>query len=484
MDEEEPRPRSRWLRRTLVLVLIGGAAGFAWWRFGGSDAKADEGPKYSVQEVARGDVVPRVTATGTLSPVVTVQVGSQVSGRIKELFADFNDEVKAGQILATLDPAVFESAVARAKAQLSTARANLTKAEATVTNARAEYKRLQELSARGVASRAELDIGLANKEIAEASIVSAKAEVTQSQAALDEAQTNLSYTTIASPIDGIVVTRSVDVGQTVAASLSAPVLFLIAGDLRKMEVHASVAESDIGQLEPELKAEFTVDAFPNDRFVGEIKQVRYEAVTVSNVVTYDAVITVDNDRLKLRPGMTANVTFIIDERRDVLTVPNKALRFRPAGAPPEERLSKRRGGEGGERSRGDKAPEGGDTKSEGARSEVDTKSEARSEGTGAAEGDTKSEAKSGEGRERRGGRRPRTVWVLRDGAPVAVQLRLGLSDGTNTEVLEIVEGQLEPGDEVIVGNANAPGAAATGANRGGGGGGGGMGGGRGGMRIF
>lgn len=428
MLEADSSPRRHWLRPTLwAFALCAAIVGGLWW-WTRRDAGADAGPKFTTQPAARGDVVPRVTATGTLSPVVTVQVGSQVSGRIKELFADFNDEVKAGQVIAKLDPALFESAVARAKAQLATARANLDKAEATAENARAEYKRLQDLHRRGVASKAELDVGLANKLIAEATITSARADVTQARAALEETEANLSYTTIASPIDGVVVTRSVDVGQTVAASLSAPVLFLIAGDLRKMEVHASVAESDVGQLEPDMKAEFTVDAFPSDRFVGEVKQIRYEAVTVSNVVTYDAVITVDNDRLKLRPGMTANVTFVIDERNDVLVVPNKALRYRPPGAPPEERAWKKRG-EG----KGEGRPEG---KSEGGKADEQSRAE-------------------------RIARRPRTVYVLRDGQAVPVRLRLGLSDGTNTEVVEVVEGEFAEGDEIIVGNAAAPGAAPT-----------------------
>lgn len=434
MDEPEPSSRRRWPGRLAwTLVLLAGLGGGIWWWTQRNRASADTGPKFTTQAVARGDVVPRVTATGTLSPVVTVQVGSQVSGRIKELSADFNDEVKAGQVLARLDPALFESAVARAKAQLATARANLAKAEATQENTRAEYQRLKDLNARGVTSKAELDVGLANKLIAEATITSARADVTQAHAALEEAEANLSYTTIHSPIDGVVVTRSVDVGQTVAASLSAPVLFMIAGDLRKMEVHASVAESDVGQIEREMKAEFTVDAFPNDRFVGEVKQVRYEAVTVSNVVTYDAVITVDNDRLKLRPGMTANVTFIIDERNDVLMVPNKALRYRPPGAPPEERAWKKRGE--GKRD-GDKSD---------AKSDADGKS-----GDARADGPTRAE---------RIARRPRTVYLLRGGEAVPVRLRLGLSDGTNTEVLELVEGELAEGDEIIVGNAGAPAAA-------------------------
>lgn len=438
---EDTSPGRKWLGRTLWgVVLVAVLGGGAWWWSRRGPAGADVGPKFTTQPVARGDVIPRVTATGTLSPVVTVQVGSQVSGRIKELFADFNDEVKAGQVVAKLDPALFESSLARAKAQLATARANLAKAEATEENARAEYQRLKELNARGVTSKSELDVGLANKVIAEASITSARADVTQAHAALEEAEANLSYTTISSPIDGVVVTRSVDVGQTVAASLSAPTLFLIAGDLRKMEVHASVAESDVGQIEPGMKAEFTVDAFPNDRFVGDVKQVRYEAVTVSNVVTYDAVITVDNERLKLRPGMTANVTFIIDERNDVVMVANKALRYRPPGAPPEERTWKKRGGKGEGRPEGD------------AKAEGEGKSDAK------AEGDAKTEGLS---RAERIARRPRTVYVLRGGEAVPVRLRLGLTDGTNTEVLEVVSGEFAEGDELIVGNAAAPATAAA-----------------------
>ena len=220
--------------------------------------------------------------------------------------------------------------------------------------------------------------------------------MTLAKAALDQAQANLKYTKITSPINGVVVSRSVDVGQTVAASLSAPTLFVIAGDLRKMEVHTNVAEADVGQISPGQKAEFTVDAYPDRTFAGTVRQVRYAAQTVSNVVTYDAVVTVENDDLKLRPGMTVNVSFIVDERRDVMTVPNAAFRYQPAGAEPQ---------------------------------------------------------------------RGRVVWVLRDAqpvaVPVAVPVRTGLSDGSATE---IVEGDLRPGDSIILGDGSAP-AAAAGQNR-------------------
>ena len=401
----------RWRRITGVVMMLAVLAAGGWWLLGRLSS-TDGAPTYATSPAQRTDVMSQVTATGTLSPVVTVEVGSQVSGRIKELYADYNSHVKAGQVIATIDPAIFKSAVSQAKARLASARAGLTKAKAQDVNARDQYQRTKGLADSGVIAKAELDSALANWRSAQAQVSSAVADVTLAKAAGEQAEENLRYTTIASPIDGVVVSRNVDVGQTVAASLSAPTLFVIAEDLRKMEVHTSVAESDVGQLKDDMRADFTVDAYPDRTFSGTVKQVRYEATNVSNVVTYDAVVKVENDDLALRPGMTANVTFVIAERKNVVAVPNKALRFRPAGA----------------QASWPKRPANGAARPGG---------EARQGG----EVERPREATPG----RRG-----MVWVLRDGEPAPVRLRVGLTDGQNTEV---IQGDLHDGDLIITGSS-------------------------------
>jgi HlyD family secretion protein len=411
------------LRRLLAGLVVLAAVAVAAWQLATRWQGGEAPPSYALSEVSRADIVAQVTATGTLSPVVQVEVGSQVSGRIKELFADYNSEVKAGQVIATIDPRLFGTAVSQARARLASARADLKRAEALAENSRLQYERTRSLGERGVVAAAQIDEAQAAKRSAEAQVVSSRAEVTQAQAALEQAEINLAYTTISSPIDGVVVSRNVDVGQTVAASLSAPTLFVIAGDLREMEVHTSVAESDVGQLVPDMRVEFTVDAYPDDTFVGAVKQVRYEAQAVSNVVTYDAVVRVDNDALKLRPGMTANVTFVVDERKDALVVSNRALRYRPAGAG-----NNGRGRDVGD-GRGERGPRGerGEQGQRGERGEQGQKGE-------------------------RG--RSRVVWVLREGKPAPVRVQVGLSDGTNTE---IVGGELAEGDQVITGGGGGAG---------------------------
>lgn len=412
-------PRGRpWRKRIIGLALVAGA-GVAAWQIAGRWQQADTAPAYTLAQVQRGDIRSQVTASGTLDPVVQVEVGSQVSGRVKELHADFNAEVTRGQLIALIDPELFESDVAQARARLAAARAALARAQAQAAEARAQHGRVATLDQSGAVARAEVETAATSVRVADAGVVSAQADVTLVRAALEQAQANLAYTRITSPIDGVVVSRSVDVGQTVAASLSAPVLFVIAGDLRQMEVHTNVAESDVGQITAGQRVEFSVDAYPEQTFDGTVRQVRYAAQTVSNVVTYDAVVSVENKHLKLRPGMTANVSFIIDERRDVLTVPSAALRYRPADAP---------------------------------RGRPADASEPRGRPADASEP------------------RRRSVWVLRAGQPVAVSVRTGLSDGST---VEIIDGDLSPGDAIIVGDGSTPAAAEparsrSGGNRGGG----------------
>lgn len=308
----------------LVVVAVAGTAFFVWKRGAGPADK----PQFLTADVSRGDIVSRVTATGTLSALVTVEVGTQVSGRIQSLSADFNSAVKKGEVLAKLDPELFAAALSQANANERAAQANVTKAKAQAIEAQRAFSRTQELSRKDYVAKAELDTAEAAYEVAKANIEAAEAALAQARAQRQQAQVNLAYTTVTSPIDGTIISRAVDVGQTVAASLQSPTLFTIAENLSRMQVETSVAEADVGKLKEGADASFTVDAFPNRRFVGKVRQIRYAATVVSNVVTYPAIIDVENPELLLRPGMTANVTFVTQEALDVVKVPNAALRFR------------------------------------------------------------------------------------------------------------------------------------------------------------
>src|SRR4030042_1200422 len=269
-----------------------------------------------------------VSATGTVNPVTTVLVGTQVSGTIKELYVDFNSSVKKGKMIARIDPALFEAQVNQAKANFLSAKANLEKAGATLVDAKRTMERNKELLSKNLIAQSDLETAETSYETAKASVSAAKSQVAQTEAALSLAETNLHYTKIVSPVDGIVVSRNVDVGQTVAASFQTPTLFSIAQDLTKMQIDTNVAEADIGNVKVKQDVEFTVDAYPDTTFKGKVWQVRNAPITVQNVVTYDVVIQVDNPELKLKPGMTANVSIIISMKKDVLKIPNAALRFK------------------------------------------------------------------------------------------------------------------------------------------------------------
>jgi HlyD family secretion protein len=262
--------------------------------------------------------------------VTTVLVGTQVSGTIKELYVDFNSPVKKGKLIARIDPALFEAQVNQAKANFLSAKANLEKAGATLVDAKRSMDRNKELFSKNLVARSDLDTAETNYETANASVSAAKSQVAQTEAALNLAETNLRYTKIVSPVDGIVISRNVDVGQTVAASFQTPTLFTIAQDLTKMQIDTSVDEADIGKVKVGQDVEFTVDAYPDITFKGKVWQVRNAPITVQNVVTYDVVIIVGNPELKLKPGMTANVSIIISTKKDVLKIPNAALRFKPS----------------------------------------------------------------------------------------------------------------------------------------------------------
>ncbi len=384
-------------RGWLALVVAVGVAGVGYWQFRVHHQTPEV--TYKTANVERRNIVGRVTASGTLSAIVTVQVGTQVSGRIQKLYADFNSAVTKGELVAKIDPALFEASVQQAEANYIAAKAGVTTAEASALAADKQYARTKALHDQNLAAQADLDTAEANVATSHSAIEVAKASVAQALASLHQAQVNLSYTSIVSPIDGVVISRTVDVGQTVAASLSAPTLFTIAQDLTKMQVDTNVAEGDVGRLEVGMKTFFTVDSFPGQRFLGKIRQIRNAATTLQNVVTYDAVIDVDNTDLKLRPGMTANVTVVYAERRKVLAVANAALRFRPPAS---------------------LAPAG-------------SAESHRTRGHGPSSGADAPEAHS--------------VWLMHGVSPQAVAVHTGLTDGTVTEV---VDGDLNEGDPVVV----------------------------------
>ena len=303
-----------------VIILLA-VIGYILFRGNGNE------PKFRTEKVTKGDLVMTVTSTGTVNPVTTVLVGTQVSGTIKEIYVDFNSPVKKGQLIARIDPALFEAQVNQARANLFSAKANLEKAEATLVDAKRTMERNKELLSKNLIAQSDFDTAETNYETAKASVSAVKAQVVQTEAALSLAETNLYYTKIVSPVEGIVVSRNVDVGQTVAASFQTPTLFSIAQDLTKMQIDGNVDESDIGNIKVGQDVEFIVDAYPDITFKGKVWQVRNAPITVQNVVTYDVVIQVANPELKLKPGMTANVSIITAIKKDVLKIPNAALRF-------------------------------------------------------------------------------------------------------------------------------------------------------------
>ena len=286
--------------------------------------------KYGTEKVTRGDIVSTITATGAVNAVTTVLVGTQVSGTIRDIYVDFNSPVKKGQLIAQIDPAIFDAQVAQARANLLSAKANVEKAVVALADAKRTLNRQKELFAKNLVARSDVDAAETAYDTAGTQVSAAKAQVSQTEAALRIAETNLRYARIISPVNGIVVSRNVDIGQTVAASFQTPTLFNIAQDLTKMQVDSSVAEADIGKIQVGQPVEFTVDAYPDSPFQGSVSEIRNAPITVQNVVTYDVVVKVDNPEMKLKPGMTANVSIIVSSKKNVLRIPNAALRFRPS----------------------------------------------------------------------------------------------------------------------------------------------------------
>jgi HlyD family secretion protein len=372
------------MHKAIYLILIA-AVLVAGMYFLVNDRETDQ--RYRVGEVSRGDVVLGISATGTLNPVTSVQVGSQVSGTIAKLYADFNDQVKEGQLLAQLDPTFLQATV-------SEQRANVNRAEAQVNESERNFGRISDLFAKAFVSQAEMDA-------ATTALESARANLMQARAALERAEVNLRYATIRSPISGVVISRDVDVGQTVAASLQAPTLFTIGKDLKEMQVEVTVDEADIGSVREGQYVSFRVDAFPDDFFEGTVSQVRLGPTLNQNVVTYTVIVAVRNPDLRLLPGMTATVTIEVARRNDVLRIPVQALRFKP---------QIREGEEAGARL--------GNPRSE--RQEPPNKTKRQS-----------------------------NIWVLKDGEPSAVKAVIGLQD---LQFAELVETDLKEGDEVIIGS--------------------------------
>ena len=368
------------MKRVLIVLVvvagIGAGAGAYYLRGGGPQLSVDTAP------LSRGDIVSTVASTGTLQAVTTVQVGSQVSGNISYLGADFNSIVKKGQVIARLDPSLLQAQLAQSQANLAQANANRNKAKSDLErmkvlllDAQQKYDRAKELSARQLETKADLDAAKIAVDSAQASLVSQEATVTQtdaavaqSQASLSQTQVNLDHTVITAPIDGIVTQRSVDVGQTVAASMQAPTLFIIAADLTKMQVNANIDESDVGNIRPGQRVTFRVDAYPTDEFEGTVTQIRLQPVVQSNVTTYGTIIDVPNNDLKLKPGMTANLNVEVARKNNANRVPNAAIRFRPTTdifaalnqpVPPEAQFGGRGRGRGGRGAGGNRAAAAG-----------------------------------------------------------------------------------------------------------------------------
>ena len=499
---------------TFIGLFLLSAGGFFLY---GMIGQKGSNQNFRVVKLERGEISSVVTATGTINPVITVLVGSQVSGTIKALYADFNSSVKEGQVIAQIDPAIFEAQVEQGRANVLNAQANLVNAQANLRNSQANLEkaevavldtkrtlnRNQELVERKVVAQAVFDTAQANYdsavaqrdsaraqvETAKAQIEGAKAQIEQAKASLKMSETNLRYATIRSPVNGIVISRNVDVGQTVAASLQAPTLFTIAKDLTQMQVDANVSEADIGRLAKGQEATFTVDAYPERTFRGKISEIRNAPITVQNVVTYDVVIQVGNKDFKLKPGMTANVSILVEHKEGILKVPNAALRYRPeiakkedtkkedrkktegskpAGRTPLQRLTEGLNLTPDQQSKIETILESSrkeiqeireKSKSEDARVRIQELISQKITGLLTAEQRQKLNElnQASPSDEKRRGR----VWILSsERKPISVSVLLGITDGTFSEVSD---GDLKEGVEVIVEDASkkTPSKAAT-----------------------
>lgn len=487
--------RSFFSRRIVIaiIVLSALAAGLWFWKGRGG---ADE-QRFRTAQVEQGDIRVAISATGTLNALSTVDVGSEVSGKVTEVLADYNDRVKKGQIIARIDPSTFEAQIEQGDASIANARAGLLTANASLRNAELDYTRKAELVKQKLIARGDLDQALAARDQARAQVIAAESQIRQQQASTENFRLNLGRTVIHSPVDGVVLTRSVEPGQTVAASLQAPVLFKIAEDLVRMEIVLAVDESDIGQVKQGQAVSFTVDAFPDRQFRGEVRQVRLSATNTNNVITYPVVVAVDNSDEVLLPGMTTNAEIEVSRRDSILKVPNAAMRFKPpvddaaqeqtpqrGGGMSEdlpkiaaslqldaaqqaafdealtkmrERLAARvaaapQGQSGGSSLFGGRPPSGGGTSSSGnnasgaMRQRMLERVNQQFGGFRAALRDSQRQQWDAAINGLVGARRA-PVYVLADGKPKQLMVRVGASDGTSTEI----SGDVKAGDEVIIG---------------------------------
>lgn len=438
--------KSFWILLILVLliVLIGGYYLFFKGR--------NNSEKYRTEKIERGTIKEEIAATGNIEALITVSVGSQVSGTIKELLADYNSVVKKDQVVAILEPSIFLAQKKQAEANLSSAQANLENAEVTLDEAARSLKRGKQLFSENLISDSEMDTLQAAYESAQARVSVAKSNVKQAAAALSLAKVNLGHTVITSPVDGIVISRNVDVGQTVAASLQAPTLFTIANDLTKMQVHADIPESDVGKIEEDQQVTFRVDAYPKELFKGRVSQVRNEGVIVQNVVSYDAVIDVINENLKLKPAMTAYVSILVEKREDVLKIPNQALRFKPSDF--DERMSGYSDEIKDERKSMIKEEENQTqdvVASDPRASKAGPSKAPMSKTPHSEEGSAVPSTSKGQGRKgmaRRGGMGNNPIIWIKEGKDIKpVEVQIGITDGKFTE---LVTGDLSEGAEAVL----------------------------------
>jgi HlyD family secretion protein len=487
-----PARRLRPAQFVYAAVFASVLAGGYYW----STQRGDTAPRYRTTALDRGDLRVTISATGALKALSTVDIGSQVSGQILEVLVDFNERVSRDQVLARLDPANFEARLTQTRAALASARASLQEAQAAQKNAEADYARKQELAGRQLVSRAEVDLAVAAREQAIARVASARAQIQQAEANVANAELDLTYTVIRSPVEGVVLSRTAEPGQTVAASFQSPVLFQIAEDLSQMQIELSVDESDVGQIRAGQPVRFSVDAYAGRDFRGEVRQVRLAAVNTQNVITYPVIIAVDNPDFSLLPGMTANANIEVSERRSVLRVPNAALRFKPADAPAENPMARAFGGgnvgeelariadalelSAAQRAAFDADATAARERAERMRQQIQQRMAQGGAGGGGAVvmmggGSAPNPAQIAAGmlaRIKEGyagflatldatqqqrfetavsallNARSVTVYVLRDGQPVPVQTRAGISDSSHTE---IVGSALNEGEAVITG---------------------------------
>lgn len=428
----------RWIPRIITLAIVAGAAAALWikkpW------AKGETPVTFNTVTVGKGTIAAQVTANGTLSAKGTVQVGAQVSGRVLELGADFNDKVKKGQVIAKLDESVLKAQIEQSQAAYDLAVANLKKTQVTSANAKRQFERQKSMQDQQLVAGATVETFQATYEASQAEIIASKADVSRAAANLKQARTNLGYATIYSPVDGVVLSRAVELGQTVASSLQAPTLFTIAEDLARMQIDTAVSEGDVGSLKEGMKATFTVDAFPGKQFNGLVRQVRNAPTTNQGVVTYDAVIDVDNADLSLRPGMTASVTFVLESVENAIKIPNAALRFKPSRDQMQalaEKFGLKGRGMGGSGSGGGRRGSGGSGSWGGG-------SGSAASGSGAPSGGAAGGGGGGGERQRDPNRKQ--LWKLVDNKPKMVFVKVGLTDGSSTQLLD---GELQPGDQLI-----------------------------------